>query len=397
MKLNLEKIETCFDLSNIFIKQMLNIFNYAIIHNTTGYLESHHIIPKSWYKRNNISNTDIINNKDNLIKLTPRQHLEIHVLLKKYYQSINDLYMVYAMSNAINRMCTGNKEFINAIELSTDDKEYYLDQYQKNRSEWLKLIKLFHRPLDGQNNPAYGRIWIHNDVLKINKFIKHDQLETFLQSGWILGMNGKYVNRRKQQKIGIFNCITGENAFVNDISKIEYPWFKGLNSKNTIPIHDPILHETKRIQLLTQLPDGWNYGLDPNPLDFSSGVIRICNDNLKKNKIWPKNVEIPDGWKQGFYLSDEKHLERSVRCIKRVLGNKYNLGKKFIFNEITGEIKKISSNEKIPTGWKLGKQKKNSMRWIHNPKTLKNTRIPIDKPLPTGYKEGFLRKTSKIR
>lgn len=67
------------------------------------YLETHHIVPKSLGGKND---------KSNLVNLTAREHYIAHLLLFKYYKSINDKNAFIKMSYALARLITGNIEFI---------------------------------------------------------------------------------------------------------------------------------------------------------------------------------------------------------------------------------------------------------------------------------------------
>lgn len=73
-----------------FIDNKYTTWYYAIIRNAqhtlkTGYVEAHHIIPKSFYKQNNKSGWLLGDPDDssNIVKLTPREHFICHLLLTK--------------------------------------------------------------------------------------------------------------------------------------------------------------------------------------------------------------------------------------------------------------------------------------------------------------------------
>jgi hypothetical protein len=87
---------------SIFIDNKYTRWYYAIISNvqsriTLGYVEKHHIIPKS---------LGGLNNKDNLVKLTAREHFICHWLLTKMVDDKSRVSMAYAfmkMANQCNR------------------------------------------------------------------------------------------------------------------------------------------------------------------------------------------------------------------------------------------------------------------------------------------------------
>ena len=91
--------------------------------------QKHHIIPKSWYRHHGY---EIDNSPTNIIYLTPGEHLEVHVLMREYFKSINDLDMYYAMALAIDKMSNGNDEWINRIVNDDKEKAFFLKIYEEN-------------------------------------------------------------------------------------------------------------------------------------------------------------------------------------------------------------------------------------------------------------------------
>ena len=91
--------------------------------------QKHHIIPRCWYRHHGY---EIDNSKENIIYLTPGEHLEIHVLMREYFKSINDLDMYYAMALAIDKMTNGTSEWIENVVNNTNEKDYYLKEYENN-------------------------------------------------------------------------------------------------------------------------------------------------------------------------------------------------------------------------------------------------------------------------
>lgn len=43
-----------------------------------------------------------------------------------------------------------------------------------------------------ENNSQFGTCWINNIQLMINKKIKKEELEMWINNGWLKGMNKKY-------------------------------------------------------------------------------------------------------------------------------------------------------------------------------------------------------------
>ena len=67
----------CFKYNQHFVA-MMNIINLAKIQNVNGKFEKHHIVPRCWYKINNLPVDD---SSDNLVNLTKEQHAKVHMLI----------------------------------------------------------------------------------------------------------------------------------------------------------------------------------------------------------------------------------------------------------------------------------------------------------------------------
>ena len=91
---------------------------------------SHHIIPRSWYKQNNLQ---IDESKSNKIFLLHKDHCIAHILLAQYYIERNnklEISMLLGMCNAVNRMLKKNSStypFINT--LSKDEIDFLANNY----------------------------------------------------------------------------------------------------------------------------------------------------------------------------------------------------------------------------------------------------------------------------
>jgi hypothetical protein len=83
-------------LQNKYTRIYFSIIEKAKLRTLTSYTESHHIIPRSLGGSND---------KDNLVKLTAREHFICHVLLTKIVESTSKNKMAYALW----MMIKGNK------------------------------------------------------------------------------------------------------------------------------------------------------------------------------------------------------------------------------------------------------------------------------------------------
>jgi len=124
-----------------------------------GYTELHHIIPKCMGGSNK---------KDNLVRLTAREHFIAHLLLTKIYPDKS--YLI----RAVQMMCV----------------QYKNQERSMNRMYgWLreKFSKEISINQTGEKNSQFGTCWIYNKDLKKSKKIKKDELNIWLNKGWTKG------------------------------------------------------------------------------------------------------------------------------------------------------------------------------------------------------------------
>jgi hypothetical protein len=124
------------------------------------YSESHHIIPRC------MNGTD---DKDNLVRLTAREHFIAHLLLVKIYPKS------YGLVKAIKMMCTCGTNQVRSMNRMYG---WLKEKYSK-----VKSIEQL-----GENNSQYGTMYIHNKILQQNKKIKKEELAEYIQSGWAAGV-----------------------------------------------------------------------------------------------------------------------------------------------------------------------------------------------------------------
>ena len=96
----------CFDMknvnTNIRLREYFKIINYRKQNpSNEKYIERHHIVPKSWFRMNNLK---IISDDDNMVDLNIKEHLKAHVLLTYYFKENGDIPMYKKMLNAIHIM-----------------------------------------------------------------------------------------------------------------------------------------------------------------------------------------------------------------------------------------------------------------------------------------------------
>lgn len=142
---------------------------YQIIENRlqnplSGYTETHHIIPVSLGGSNN---------KDNLVKLSAREHFICHWLLLKMYKENKNSY--FKMLKAFNMMCNAisnsHKRYINS--------SHVFSKYREDMQKAMSALQI------GSNNSQAGTMWICNLETKENKKI----LKGNVPNGWVAGRN----------------------------------------------------------------------------------------------------------------------------------------------------------------------------------------------------------------
>jgi hypothetical protein len=123
-----------------------------------GYGEKHHIIPRC---------LGGLDDKTNLVKLTPEEHYVAHQLLVKIYPENMKLAIAASMM----------------IPNRPNNKLY---GWIRKRVSLAKSIEQ-----SGDGNSQYGTRWVHNPNTKQNKKIKGE-----IESGWIYG---KYKQPKKEK------------------------------------------------------------------------------------------------------------------------------------------------------------------------------------------------------
>lgn len=149
----------------------------------TGYVEKHHIVPRS------LGGT---NEKTNIVTLTAREHFVCHLLLAKMYPK--DTLPWIKMQKAISMM--------------------YLDFYGNRYcpSKWYTYVKMQLARANslsqtGSKNSQFGKTWMYNIELKENKKVSKNKVLQYLEKGWTLGrilnwnkIEGKIIKTIKQEE-----------------------------------------------------------------------------------------------------------------------------------------------------------------------------------------------------
>ena len=124
---------------------MMNIINMARL-NPPKEGHKHHIIPKCWFKMNNLS---IDNSKDNLVLLTAEEHAKVHKLA---YLCAATSELKTKLAYAYHRLTKGEVVTNGAF---AGEHNAFFNKHHTNESR--KKMRDNHRDVNGQNNPFYGK------------------------------------------------------------------------------------------------------------------------------------------------------------------------------------------------------------------------------------------------
>ena len=146
------------------------------------YGERHHIIPKS------LGGNDL---KENIIKLTGREHFLCHYLLTKIYKDDN-----YSYKKVLAAFT-----FFQANPTKHNTRYFNSRLYEKAKQDYSLLCK----NRIGKNNTNYGYKWIKFDESKVCMKLPEIDCYDYIEQGWKFGRNvtyksvTKYLSKTKKQ------------------------------------------------------------------------------------------------------------------------------------------------------------------------------------------------------
>lgn len=198
--------------------------------NKPGFVECHHIIPKS------LGGSD---DKNNLINFTPKEHFIAHLLLEKIYP--DSIEMKYAVSMLVMR-------FKNLKYIKINSKQY--DRIKR------EMGNLFSKTRRGKNNPVYGLHYVHmyhSETKEMTKVLP-EMVDEYIKCGWVVGY--LMTERRKENLIKL-------NDKLKELKTLGIS-IKGFKGSRKI-----VNRFTKRVTILSPteiLTDdmkksGWEYGI----------------------------------------------------------------------------------------------------------------------------------------
>lgn len=143
------------------------------------YTENHHIVPRS------LGGSD---DKDNLVKLTAREHFICHYLLAKMYEKESIEW--YKMNHAFMMM---------RCQSITNDRYFNSRLYASLKDNFSSVMSYLQT---GSRNNNYGKMWISHIDLQENKMIKKDDV---IPDGWAKGRN-MWTTPSRNGKLQICPC-----------------------------------------------------------------------------------------------------------------------------------------------------------------------------------------------
>lgn len=178
-----------------------------------------------------------LDDRSNIVILTPEEHFVAHVLLVKIYPDVKDLII------AVSKMTSGRGK-----ELKKKHRKLY-GWLRRKHAERMRELN------SGSGNPSYGTMWIHQGTN--NKRIKKN---TPIPEGWEVG------RKLKQKHCKVCDCkIEGQKKYCDECRHLKHkayrpPPYTGWNTKYPTQIIVKLLMQNDfdchRVQKLLKAPDG---------------------------------------------------------------------------------------------------------------------------------------------
>lgn len=291
---------------NKYTKWYCSIIQHALVRNQQGDVvqgEKHHIVPRS------VDNGSI-NDTNNVVLLTYREHFIAHLLLRKML--VNGQYR-RKMDNAVVRLCCG---LLRGTRTPTN-------QYASRRFSIVRTAIY--------NSGIYSRtkdtMWVNNGTK--SKRIVETELTTYINNGWEIGRHS--FTRKKHI------CVNkdGVTKNIDPLHKNQYlldGWALGQAPSSKICVTNGI----KNIHVdPNNIPDGYMIG---SCQKTQSGRKWVTNGVID---VYLKAVQdVPEGWTEG-------------RSNKKLTVNKSSNTGKIRINDGTTQ-KYHPEKDPIPSGWVRG-------------------------------------------
>lgn len=168
----------------------------------SDYFEKHHIVPKFYFKLNNLP---VDSSEDNIINLSGKNHFLIHY----YYYKASKL--EYKSRLAFACICMHRQMLLEANEKKAKEFASFYEEVKKQASEAKKGIprseetkKKLSLALKGKTSPNKGKIFSTEWKQKLSKAHKNLEPTEAMRNGWRMSAEkrrGKQKNYQKTQKM----------------------------------------------------------------------------------------------------------------------------------------------------------------------------------------------------
>ncbi len=171
------------------------------------YTENHHIVPESLGGSNK---------KENMVRLSAREHFVCHYLLAKMYKK--ETFNWYKMNHAFMMMKCNSPTHV----------RYFNSRlYEALKGNFSSVMSLAQK---GEKNSQYGKCWVYRYKNKENKKIYKHELEIYEEVGW---KKGRVLNWKEKYCI---NCnilldYKSLSKYCSEDCKVEFKEKNGLGSK----------------------------------------------------------------------------------------------------------------------------------------------------------------------
>lgn len=267
-----------------------------------GYFEKHHIVPKC------------VGGKDensNYVLLTAKEHYICHMILPYLYPYAKGLWV------AVHRMSQSQVAKLKGLKISAKTYEFYKLKANEERSYYssLREHKEHERTIISQKAKKRWDEWRRSG--------EADELAKRISSATSEAMKNPEI--REKTRIN-----AGSKWYTNKLTGESMHWYPGqeLPDSNIWRPGRPSMSDSAKKKLS----------------DTQQKNKKKCyyNDEIKENRMFSINEQVPDGWVRGFKLCYSRKENTDLR--KHIYYHNDELKINKVFRE----------GDEIPSGWKLG-------------------------------------------
>lgn len=312
-------IEKSIVVDNSYLEEYARIISINVSRkHTTGVTQRHHIVPKSYYNYHKIP---VDNSLQNIVNLTIADHIRAHYLLAlccvDEFRYANE-YAFLFMTNYHVKDVTDDF-LVDLSEYEELYKDFCLRQskLKLGSTPWNKGQKLSAEICDKLSNSHKGKIvsletrermkqsalgknaggcYVNNGVKA--KHIKLEELEVYLDSGWLRGNISHKSSLRNT--VTVYRDTAEKRISIDELGTyVSNGWTRGRNPNSV----NHISKSKKGVSAWnkgTPLSDSHRAALSKNHADFSN-YVNISRNGVKKridNSLLKQYED--EGWKRGW-------------------------------------------------------------------------------------------------